>query len=995
MSDGAGRERGLRLYSVPAHRAFADALVAGLLRRFGGDRLVLARGVVLVPNNRAGLAINEAFVRASGGALLLPRIVAVGGDDLEASLGAALDPADAVPPLPPAIDPLQRRMILARMVEEERAAAGRPVDAAEAVRLAGELARTLDQLIVEEVPPQRLIDIDPGEGLSDHWETALRLFRLLLDRWPAERAALGRIDAAQRRVLLLDRQAERWRTTPPAGFVCAAGVTDSAPAVARLLRTVARLPHGMVVFANLDLQLPEEEWDALGPHVPDATTGLRRRSIEVHPQFHLKLLLDRIGAARGEVARWTDGSEHDATAARGRAIANALAPALFTAKWTRLDAADRRLAGVEAAELANPAEEAQAIALKLREAVETPGRTAALVTPDRLLARRVAAHCRRWNIEVDDSAGRPLTILPPGTLLIAIVEAAAQSFAPMALLTLLKHPLVRAGAGRGEWLDGVRRLDRALRGPRPAPGLDGIDRHLTGGSEREREVRAAAAAWWAEVRTLLAPVARVFGAEMSTLPSLLTGLREATELLAGTEAWRGPAGRAAADLLAALEEQAPLGPRQIAPQGFAPLLRLLMDETAIRLLPRERHPRLAIYGLMEARLQTADLMILGGLNEGTWPGIPAPDAWLAPRIRAELRLPGLERGIGVAAHDFGQALGAPAALLTRARRDARSPALASRFWLRLEAMAGERFQRDAALEAWTRALDHGGVPRPVIRPEPMPPKEQRPRAISVTEVDRLKADPFAFYARRILRLAPLDPVDADPSAAWRGTAVHGVLEAWAREDRCDAEKLLPRARALLDDPAAHPLLRALWQPRLLAAFEWIAARTLAERSNGRDVLAVEGRGTATLSGIELTGRFDRIDRMPDGGLGIVDYKTGKAPSVAAVRGGFNLQLGLLGAIVEAGGFADVAGTATAFEYWSLAKKGDSFGAVSSPADPAGKGGRILTDDFVRAARDSFAEAAGRWLTGDEAFTAKLHPEFAPYAEYDQLMRRDEWYGRDH
>lgn len=980
--------RGLRLHTIPAHRAFADALVAGLLRRFGDDRIALARGLVLVPNNRGGLAVREAFVRASGGALLLPRIVALGGEELDAAVGAALDPADAVPPLPPAIDPLQRRMILARLVEEERAASGRPVDAAEAVRLAGELARTLDQLIVEEVAPRRLAEIDPGEGLSDHWETALRLFRILLDRWPAERERLGCLDAAERRIRLIDRQAARWRDAPPAGFICAAGITDPAPAVARLLRTVAELPGGMVVFADLDLALPDAEWDALGPHAPDPVTGLRRRAIEVHPQFHLKLLLERIGAARAEVTRWGAASEHDATAARGRAIANALAPAAFTAKWTDLDAADRRLTGVVAAELANPAEEAQAIALRLREAVETPGLTAALVTPDRALARRVAAHCRRWHIEVDDSAGRALSLLPPGTLLTAIVEAAAQDFAPMALLTLLKHPLVRAGEARGAWQDGVRRLDRALRGPRPAPGLAGIDAHLA------TKERARAAEWWPEARALLEPVARAFGDPAATLPTLVAALREAAERLAGDEAWRGPAGRAAADLLAGLETQAPLGPRTIVAAGFAPLLRLLMDEIAIRLLPRERHARLAIYGLMEARLQSADLMILSGLNEGTWPGLPAPDPWLAPRIRAELGLPGLERGIGVAAHDFAQALGAKQVVLTRARRDARSPALASRFWLRLEAMAGERFPRDGTLATWTRALDGVDTPRPADRPAPLPPARLRPRAISVTEVDRLKADPYAFYARRILKLSPLDAVDADPSAAWRGTAVHGVLEAWAREDACDPARLLPRAQALLADPAAHPLLRALWQPRLLAAFEWVAATTIAQRAAGRAVLAVEGRGTAELSGIELTGRFDRIDRMPDGGLGIVDYKTGKAPSVAAVRGGFNLQLGLLGAIAEQGGFDGIAGAATTFEYWSLAKKGDAFGAITSPADPAGKGGRILTDDFVRAARDSFAEAAARWLTGDDVFIAKLHPEFAPYAEYDQLMRRDEWYGRD-
>ena len=981
----------LHLHTIPAHRAFADALVAGLIRRFGGDRLALARGTVLVPNNRGALAVQQAFVRASGGALLLPRIVSLAGDDLEEALGAALDPADAVPPLPPAVDPLARRMILARLVEEERAATGRPVDAAEAVRLAGELARTMDQMIVEGVPPRALAEVDPGEGLSDHWQAALALFRIVLDRWPAERERLGRIDAAERRVLLIARQAERWRAAPPAGFVCAAGVTDGAPAVAGLLRVVSGLERGLVVFAGLDQAMPDEEWDALGPHERDAVTGRARRNLEVHPQYHLKLLLGRMGVQRGEVRRWADGSDHDASAARGRAIANALAPAAFTAKWTALDAAGRQLTGVTAAELATPAAEAQAIALALREALETPERTAALVTPDRALARRVAAHCRRWGIEVDDSAGRPLAILPPGTLLTAIVEAAAQDFAPLALLTLLKHPLVRSGAERRDWLEGVRRLDRALRGPRPAPGLAGVDAHLADGPERERRVRARAADWWAQARALLKPVARVFGDGAASLPALVAGLREAAQALAGDEAWRGPAGRAAAELLAGLEDQAPRGPRRVTPQGFAPLLRLLMDEVAIR--PQQGgHPRLSIYGLIEARLQSADLMMLGGLNEGTWPGTPAPDPWLAPRIRAELGLPGLERSIGIAAHDFGQALGAPAALLTRSRRDARAPALASRLWLRLDAMAGDRFVRARDLERWAGALDHGGEPRPAARPAPTP--RDRPLAISVTEVDRLKADPFAFYARRILRLSALDPVDADPSAAWRGTAVHGVLEAWAREDACAPDALLPRALKLMDDPAAHPLMRALWQPRLVAAIEWIAGRMAEDAAAGRRVLAVEGQGGTTVAGVELSGRFDRIDRMPDGSLGIVDYKTGKAPSVAAVRGGFNLQLGLLGAIAQAGGFQDVSGEATAFEYWSLAKKGDAFGSVSSPADPAGKYGRIVTDDFVRAAVDNFAGVAARWLTGDEAFTAKLHPEFAPFAEYDQLMRRDEWYGRD-
>ncbi|MFA6115580.1 MAG: double-strand break repair protein AddB [Sphingomonas sp.] len=979
------------LFTIPAHRAFADALAAGLIRRFGGEALGLARGLVLLPNNRAKRAMTDAFVRASEGGLLLPRLVSIG--ELDEATGAALDPADDSDPVPPAVPPLQRRMILARLVTEERARTGQPVDAAEAVRLAGDLARTLDQLLVEEVAPAKLRDLELSEDLSDHWRRALALFGIVLDRWPGELERLGRIDLADRRGRLLRRLAARWKDTPPLGFVCAAGITDSAPAVGLLLRRVAEMPHGMVVLADLATGMDEEEWQALGPHEPDPVTGFRRRSIETHPQFHLKLLLRRMGVNRDEFLPWRDGGGHDATAARGRAIANALAPAEFTGKWTGLEAEDRRLSGIAAAELATSAEEAQAIALALREVLEMPGRTAALVTPDRGLARRVAAHAARWGIEIDDTAGRPLSILPSGTLLTALAEAATQRFAPLALLTLLKHPLVRFGDGRGAWLEGTRALDRVLRGPRPAAGLTGIDDHLANPSDRERKLFGEATAWWPEARALLSPIEAVFEAGAQPLAALVAALRETAQALCGDTLWSGPAGRASSELLADLEAEADAGPASVEPASLAPLLKTLMDEAAVR-PPQGGHPRLAIYGLIEARLQTADLMILGGLNEGTWPGQPAPDPWLAPRIRAELGLPGLERRVGVSAHDLAGALGAPQALITRARRDASQPAIASRFWLRLQALAGERFERARSLERWARALDRPDTHEPADQPAPSPPAILRPKRIAVTDVDRLKADPYAFYAKRVLRLMALDPVDADPSAAWRGTAVHEILEVWAREDDCAPDTLRGRALAMLADERTHPMMRALWQPRLMEAIDWIATEIARGSALGRQVLAVEKDGKIDIAGVTLTGKFDRIDRLPDGTLSVIDYKTGKAPSPASVRAGFSLQLGLLGLIAERGGFEGIRGEARGFEYWSLGKRNDSFGYVTTPTDPAGKAEKVRPEDFPALAAHHFTEAVAAWLTGSEAFTAKLHPEYAPYAEYDQLMRRDEWYGRE-
>ena len=295
--------------------------------------------------------------------------------------------------------------------------------------------------------------------------------------------------------------------------------------------------------------------------------------------------------------------------------------------------------------------------------------------------------------------------------------------------------------------------------------------------------------------------------------------------------------------------------------------------------------------------------------------------------------------------------------------------------------------RDLVLEGINRGLDDPGPPRPADRPAPSPPAEQRPDRISVTSVDRLKADPFAFYASSILRLRAEDPVDADHTARWKGEAVHKVFEEWLVHDECDPNRLRVRAESLLADDAIHPMLRALWAPRLLEAIDWIAGMERANQAEGRRPLKAEIKGEATLSGVVVHGRADRIDRLPDGGLAIIDYKTGKPPSQKAVDEGFALQLGLLGLIGRAGGFEGVEGDPEAFEYWSLQRYRGNFGRLMSPDKDMQPG------EFLVHAGHKFGEIARDYLTGTKPFEAKLNPAYAPYGDYDQLMRLEEWYGR--
>lgn len=964
-----------KVFTIPVHRNFADALVNGLLDQHGSDRMALARGMLLVPNNRAARAITDAFVRRAEPGLLLPRLVAVGdvGDD---AMGIALDPAGG-DPVPAAVDPQMRRFILARLVQQANAIEGARIDAAEALRLAEGLSVTIDTLRADEIDPEKLKTLDIANDLAVHWQKSLDLLAIVLDQWPDELARLGRIDLAERRNHLLNRQARAWQDAPPPGYVVAAGITTSARAIANLQRVVARMPNGAVVLPGVDLSTDDDEWEVIS-------------KLESHPQHHLCLLLDRMAVARSDVERWRWGDGAIARAERARAVANAFAPAAFTHKWRTLERAERRLPHVRLAEFAAPADEAQGIAIALREAMETPARTAALITPDRALAGRVAAHLRRWGIDADDSAGRPLSVTPPGTMILGLIAAVSEGFAPVPLLSLLKHPLVMAGDTRLGWLDGARSLDIALRGPRPAPGLTGLAAHLAGGDKRTREVRAVAEHWWTGVAPRFAALEAAFATPNPAMPDLLEAIRAVAEDLAGDALWSDAAGRALGTLFAELAAAMPDGPQDVDAQSLGAVMAQLMQGIAVR-PPQGGHPRISIWGLLEARLQSADLLVLGGLNEGIWPTSAQPDPWLAPKVRQALGLGGVDRRVGLSAHDLATALGGRDVLITRARRDERAPTIASRFVLRLQAMLGGIEREDRIVALATEIDAHHGPAQLSARPAPAPSLAQRPRVISVTEVDRLKADPYAFYARRILALTPLDPVDADPGPAWRGTAVHAIFEKWHKADDLHPDRLMPRVVALFDDPGIHPLLRALWQPRLTEAMQWIAGEIVADRAVGRIVMGSEVSGSIEIAGVRLKGVADRVDRTGDA-LAIVDYKSGTPPSAKAVEAGFSMQLGLLGLIAEQGGFPGVAGRPERFEYWALNKKNGQFGYRTTPV--GGKSTSLTAENFVAASAAKFIEAAEQWLTGSAPFTAKLHPEYAPYGEYDHVMRLAEWYGRD-
>jgi ATP-dependent helicase/nuclease subunit B len=969
------------VFTIAAGTPFAQTLARGLIDIVDAEHnpLALADVTILLPTRRAVRTLGETFARLLGGAALLPQLRPLGDvDEDEAAFDST--PDDLV--LAPAIAPVRRRLLLATLVRRWDRARGREqFSFAQASVLARELERFLDEAETRGADLSKLEALAP-DALALHWAEVRDFLVFLRDEWPKLLASEGALDPAARRNLQLAALARRYETQPPSGRVIAAGTTGSIPATASLLAVIAGMKGGSVILPGLDRALDEESWAALDPG---------------HPQFGMKELIERIGIARADVRDWVALSR----APRADLLRETLRPAPTTDAWRAI--ADRGgetiaegLDGLTLIEAAHPGEEALAIALILREALETPHRTAALVTPDRNLARRVAAELGRWDIAIDDSAGKPLAHTPTGAFLLLITELVEQDFAPVPFLALLKHPLAAGGGDPAECRRMVRLLDRlCLRGPRPDSGLAGIRQAIAKAPE---DIASALSRWLENIAARLEPLADAVAAKDVAIPGIAEVHAWVGEALAATDResgaerlWQGDAGIAAAQLLAALQDEAAALP-PIEPGSYAPLIRTLMEERAIR-PAYGRHPRLAILGLLEARLQHFDVLVLGGLNEGSWPSAAAADPWLSRPMREKLGLSSPERTIGLAAHDFATLAASPRAFLTRSLKADGAPTVASRWLQRLTqftAGLGLRNRLDSATPyaALASVLELPSRYAPEPRPMPTPPVSVRPRSLSVTEIETWLRDPYAIYAKHILKLTPLEPLDADLGARERGTLVHHILELFLKKwagDELSEERLIAIAdEAFAEAQIPHATL-AVWRPRFLKAARWFAG---IERER-RDMIAhsyIEIRGAHRLKGpagdFEVRVRADRIDVLKAGGAAIIDYKTGNPPSPKQVTQLLSPQLLLEGLILAEGGFSEI-GKLAAAELLYI-----QFGGGAEP-------GKIVdipgVADLIGKASENLGARIAAFDSEDTPYLPRLIPFRTDVAgDYDHLARVREW-----
>ena len=1042
-----------RIFTIPPGTAFLRTVAAALCdgRLNEGfvhdpqDPLSLANVTIFVPTRRAARVLRSEFVDLLGGrSAILPVIRPLGETEDDSGYFdlAAPEELDLATP----IGGVARLLELGRLILAWRNRLPQvvidlhsdsplvaPASPADAIWLARSLAELIDAIETEERDWTDLENLQTAE-LALWWQLTAEFLRIASEFWPQRLAELRRSSPSRHQATLLRGEARRIAERPHKGPVIVAGSTGSIPAAADLIAAIAALPEGTIVLPGLDQRMPREHWDAIGSESPDGRIEPGSRS---HPQFGLSRLLHRLGVDREEVAV-LDPPAADLDF-RNQSLSQALAPAAATDEWStwrnetsREDLLDafRDVALIEAA---NEREEAVAIAIALRLALEEPGHggrvsQAALITPDRALARRVTAELARFGITADDTAGTPLSATPQGTLLQLLLESTLRPGDPVAITALLKHPLMRLGMEREALRQAAEALELlALRGGRGDMDVSALAPLLEEHWQAQQEDRHPPA-WRSSLpETAFAQaldLARRLGDAVEPLASALFGRRadgrgltskltlsdwanrtgRALEAVCADEKgdlsslWSGEAGERLSSLLGEVIDTE--GQMEADGAQWIDIVQALTTGEAVK--PRSlSDPRVFIFGTLEARLQTVDTMILGGMNEGSWPGQTVNNPFLSRTMKTEMGLEPPERRIGQLAHDFIMASGTRRLVYSRSLRQGSTPTVASRWLQRLLALGGEDLARELRTRGdqyrrWAAEIDTGENQAPARRPAPTPPADLQPKRYSFSEVGRLRRDPYAIYARRILKLDPIAPFNTDPGASERGTLYHAIIDRYTREGHVPGTPAsLEAMRRIIDelfDAERLPLhIDRVWRPRFeevgRAFLAWEARRapdirrTFTECGAGWDIPGAD---------VRLTGIADRIDIKGSGLAAIIDYKTGSSPTSSQARSLLDPQLALEAAALRAGAFSALGPLEADELLYVRLKPGDRF--KPEPVNNEGKKNGKSAIELAEESIEQLTKFVTHLRSGRTGFASRLVPFMqSDYGgDYDHLARVAEW-----
>ncbi len=970
------------IFNIPSGVPFARSLAHALIDEYHGNMDALGNVKIFLPTRRGCRTLATAFLELSENkALILPHMHAIGNVDEEAlslSQFAEQNQADILA-IPPAISPLKRQILLGRMIH---AMDQYNQNFDHALVLAKALGQFIDHIYTEDLSLSHLYDLVP-EDFAQHWQITLDFLKIISEHWPKILQENNVIDAADRRNRLIKALTQHWTDFPPKERIIAAGSTGSIPSTATFLSFIAHKDQGSIVLPGLDQEMDDDSWESL---------------TETHPQHSLRKLLQQMNVARHDVQPWP--CPHDSCADKRFVAGEIMRPPATTKQWGALSQSEAKARILNVIEntpvitCKSPHEEAHTIAIMIREAIETPDKSIALITPDRELAKRVQTLCRRWNINIDDSAGYSLGQSALGQYFALLLHVCMKNFSPVVLSALLKQAYFKAQPHN----DSLYALEiHALRGMKPENGLSDLKKRLMasdGDFQTSIDFLSKLDEHFQPLTSLLRDKHH-----FKTFLQAHIGVAERLASTSGEEdeptpLWRGDEGAAASEILSELLEET----HEMPQLDFASYVNVFTHFVQAQLVRPKfgTHPRAHILGQLEARLIEADTIIMASLNEGKWPREAPHDPWMSRNMQSKFGLPHAERNIGLSAHDFVQGFCAQNVIITRAQTDGKDPTLPSRWLQRLDKVMEAADIDQSTISpppylSWARHIDQAESYQPTERPAPKPAQKYRPRSLSATRIETWIRDPYSIYASHILKLKPLDDMEKPLDAAARGTLIHDVfhqfVQKYGAQLPANAEaELHELLRDILNDLYDNPSEWESWLPRM----DMMVQQFLDMDKDWRKCavpIKTEIRGTMKMHtnghAFELSAKADRIDLVKERGLCIIDYKSSAQFTRKSVIEGQKPQLAIEALIASEHGYPDInEREIAAMQYWLLPGSYDSAKIVDISEG---------IDEILQRTKAGIHALVEVFDDPETPYYSLPDPSFAPaYNDYEHLSRVSEW-----
>lgn len=975
------------IFNISPLYPFLDVLVQFVIDSAHKQNINIANDIILLPTRRACRALKDVFAKLSAGNSLLPKILPLGDIDEDgfAFLDYQNDNLDLMD-LPPAIPDIERNLILSSLIKKKSPS----LNDEQAFSLAVDLAHLMDVVEMEMLDFKNLQYIVP-ENLSLYWQENLEFLQIITDWYPQILKERGYLNPVDRKIKLIYKQVEVWQKYPIKGRIFACGSTASLVPISYMITSISNMENGYVVLPHLDKILSDEDFYNVGQN---------------HPQYGMKNLLIKMKVKREEVIDLKPLNPIKNIADKDREILSSfiMLNSSLSQTWQNMPKLNNDvLNGVEKLSLNNDADETLAIAFTIRKMIEENKKTL-LITPNRNIAKAVASELKRWNIDVDDSAGTGASEIPTGNYFILLINAIVDNFAPIPLLSILKHSLSHFNMDK-VYLDSlVDNFEQFIL--RENFLLTDIDLIISKCEEFS----------FINNKFDINPILNILYYIKKSLSSFLNLFNEdgkaflfdmLTEHIKLVENFvqnnqKEPDFYLNALYKGDLNSQFSEGLRNL----LDSLYKLKGDDISKMTLKSYRdfianylfnlklrpviqsHPLIAIMNSIEARLLNADVFILAGLNENTFPSVSADDPWMSRPMKAEFKLPLPERKIGLSSHDFVEFFCKKNVILTRSQKSDGLNTIESRWLQKLDAIikiSNINFSSNNDILNWIQVFT-----KPLCdvqkckRPMPCPPLYARPKELWATSIEKLYRDPYIIFARYILNLKKLKDINADTLPADFGDIVHACLEEFKNKNLSSIDEL--KQIFIRKSLAFHNIdIIDFW----FKQFDDIAKNFIDYENNIKD--SVKQSFTELEGSLKITDFFtlkakaDRIDILNDNNAVVMDYKTGYAPSDKEVLSGYAPQLPLEALILNNNGFNIKNAKTSSMLYLKLSSKdGKYITNIDKNID------EILDNTYK-----SLIEIVSKFYDENTPYISRPNPNklgdmIKKYSDYNHLARVKEW-----